>query len=58
MFFFERIFQRIVTEKKEPIKLASQFRLSDPTREQSQQNPGGPQLQNDCASYTLLAYKL
>ena len=56
--FFERIYQRKVTEKKEPIKLGSQFRLSDPTRGQSQQNPGGPPLQNDCACYTPLAYKL
>ena len=47
-----------MTEKKEPIKLGSQFYLSDPTQEQSQQNPGGPPLQNDCASYTPLAYKL
>ena len=29
-----------MTEKKEPIKLGSQFYLSDPTQEQSQQNPG------------------
>ena len=27
-------------EKKKPIKLGSQFGLSDPTREQSQQNRG------------------
>ena len=47
-----------MTEKKKPIKLGSQFGLSDPTREQSQQNPGGPPLQNDCACYTPLAYEL
>ena len=29
-----------MTEKKEPIKKGPQFRLSDPIREQSQQNPG------------------
>ena len=31
-------------EKKEPIKLCSQCRLSDPTREQSTANPGGTSL--------------
>ena len=45
-------------EKKKPIKLGSQFGLSDPTREQSQQNPGGPPLQKDCACYIPLAYEL
>ena len=30
-----------VTERKEPIKLCSQCRLSDPTQEQSTAKPGG-----------------
>ena len=46
-----------VTEKKESINLCSQCHLSNPTREQSTAKPGGT-LQNDCASYTLLAYEL
>ena len=33
-----------MTEKKEPIKLGSQCRLSDPTQEQSTAKPGGPPL--------------
>ena len=33
-----------VTEKKEPIKLCSQCRLSNPTREQSTTKPGGTYL--------------
>ena len=33
-----------MTERKEPIKLCSQCRLSDPTQEQSTAKPGGTSL--------------
>ena len=58
MFFFLTDVLKEGDGEERAHKLGPQCRLSDPTREQSQQNPGGPPLQNDRACYTPLAYKL